>query len=117
MEPEAPAAMASIIQHEEGRKWHFFMLIAGSSIGVLALAFAELRLVSLTSALTVSVFAVLHNVLFIIAGILEFHDEFNWRHGVGSALTLVGMGLYTDLRRKQSENTQVPEEEIELTSR
>jgi drug/metabolite transporter (DMT)-like permease len=110
----APAALAGM---PGAKRSHFFMLIAFSSVGVLALAFAELRLVSLTSALTVSVFAVLHNVLFIIAGIVEFNDDFNWRHALGTAFTLVGMGLYTELRRLQSEKTQVPDEEIELTAR
>jgi drug/metabolite transporter (DMT)-like permease len=116
-----PQASAALVGMPEAKRSHFMVLIVSSSVGVLLLSIAEVRLVSLTSALTLASFAVLHNGFFIVAGIIEFNDKFTWRHGVGCALTFLGLGLYTELRRQEHEkrttleDVDLAEKELELT--
>lgn len=70
-----------------------------AALGVVVLTVAELRLVGLTSALTVTVASTLHNLLFVLAGVVHYRERLNWLHGIGGLVVLAGAAVYVDIRR------------------
>ncbi|KAI4308047.1 hypothetical protein L6164_031165 [Bauhinia variegata] len=78
-------------------KWH----IARSSLlmlfgGTLAffMVLTEFVLVSVTSAVTVTIAGVVKEAVTILVAVLYFHDEFTWLKGLGLFTIMVGVGLF-----------------------
>lgn len=83
--------------------------VSVAAAGVCLLMWAEMRLTALTSALTVSVAAALHNVPIIVAGCYTFQEQINVLHVCSFALVMVGTLLYIAIRAEQE--PQAPKEE------
>ena len=73
-----------------GGRSELLLCVLLASVGILLLTYAELRIVGLTSSLTLAVVGVLHSALFVAAGMALFGDQLSWRHAVGSLLILAG---------------------------
>lgn len=74
--------------------------------GVVALSFAELKLVHLTSAVAVQVLANIHQIPIVLAGVVFFHDEPSLLGVCGFGLCLGGALVYVLARRAESNTAQ-----------
>lgn len=70
-----------------------------AALSIVVLTMAELRIVGLTSALTITVAATLHNLLFVLAGVVHYSERLNWLHGIGGVVVIAGATVYVDTRR------------------
>lgn len=80
-------------------------------VGILALSFAELKLVHLTSALAVQVLSTVHQIPIVVAGVFFFHDKINSIGMSGFGLCLIGALFYVAARRaddRQYERLEEP---------
>ena len=77
-------------------------IAVGAAVGVLLLAFAEYRLVGLTSALALSVLGTFHGMFFILAGVVFFGDTLTWRHFAGGCVILIGTLLFAFSRHSKA---------------
>lgn len=69
------------------------------AVGVLALCFAELKLVHLTSAVAVNVLSTIHQIPIVLAGVFFFHEHINTFGLSGFGLCLAGALFYVAARR------------------
>ncbi|KAI3457098.1 hypothetical protein Pfo_013761 [Paulownia fortunei] len=77
--------------------WHIvrsclLMLFGGTLAFFMVLT--EYILVSVTSAVTVTIAGVVKEAVTILVAVLYFHDEFTWLKGVGLLTIMVGVGLF-----------------------
>lgn len=77
--------------------WHvarscFLMLFGGTLAFFMVLT--EYVLVSVTSAVTVTIAGVVKESVTILVAVFYFHDEFTWLKGVGLITIMVGVGLF-----------------------
>ncbi|GER56479.1 nucleotide/sugar transporter family protein [Striga asiatica] len=77
--------------------WHtakscLLMLFGGTLAFVMVLT--EYILVSVTSAVTVTIAGVVKEAVTILVAVLYFHDEFTWLKGVGLLTIMVGVSLF-----------------------
>ncbi|GLT26707.1 hypothetical protein SLA2020_017530 [Shorea laevis] len=77
--------------------WHvarscFLMLFGGTLAFFMVLM--EYILVSVTSAVTVTIAGVVKEAVTILVAVFYFHDEFTWLKGVGLITIMVGVGLF-----------------------
>lgn len=73
-----------------------------ATCGVFVLNLAEMRLTALTSALTLSVAAALHNIPILVAGLYTFEERLNLVHMCSFVLIMAGTGLYIAIRSEQA---------------
>ncbi|GFP87903.1 probable sugar phosphate/phosphate translocator at1g06470 [Phtheirospermum japonicum] len=91
--------------------WHIvrsslLMLFGGTLAFFMVLT--EYILVSVTSAVTVTIAGVVKEAVTILVAVLYFHDEFTWLKGVGLLTIMVGVSLfnwYKYLKLKKGETT------------
>lgn len=101
-----------------GRAEGLVAIAVGAAVGVLLLAFAEYRLVGLTSALALSVLGTFHGMFFILAGVVFFGDTLTWRHFAGGCVILIGTLLFAFSRHSKAakvldaESTGLPTEPL-----
>ncbi|XP_051135754.1 probable sugar phosphate/phosphate translocator At1g06470 isoform X4 [Andrographis paniculata] len=77
--------------------WHTVrscLLMSFGGILAFVMVLSEYILVSVTSAVTVTIAGVVKEVVTILVAVLYFHDEFTWIKGVGLAITMVGVSLF-----------------------
>ncbi|KAL3821388.1 hypothetical protein ACJIZ3_007293 [Penstemon smallii] len=77
--------------------WHILrscllMLFGGTLAFFMVLT--ELILVSVTSAVTVTIAGVVKEAVTILVAVFYFHDEFTWLKGAGLATIMIGVGLF-----------------------
>ncbi|XP_051135752.1 probable sugar phosphate/phosphate translocator At1g06470 isoform X2 [Andrographis paniculata] len=85
--------------------WHTVrscLLMSFGGILAFVMVLSEYILVSVTSAVTVTIAGVVKEVVTILVAVLYFHDEFTWIKGVGLAITMVGVSLFNWYKLKQS---------------
>ncbi|CAD7955593.1 unnamed protein product [Amoebophrya sp. A120] len=73
---------------------HLLIRLTSIGLAVMSLLLAELRVLQLTSALTLCIFGVCHNLLLIVAGMVVFREKLNYWQLVGVASGQVGVLLY-----------------------
>mmetsp|Transcript_19125 Transcript_19125/g.30703 ORF Transcript_19125/g.30703 Transcript_19125/m.30703 type:complete len:419 (-) Transcript_19125:84-1340(-) len=74
------------------------MYVVGIAAGVMALSFAELRIVHLTSAVAVQVLSTVHQIPIVLSGVIFFHDHVNIWGMIGFGLCMVGALFYVAAR-------------------
>ncbi|KAE9606344.1 putative sugar phosphate transporter domain-containing protein [Lupinus albus] len=69
------------------------LLLLGGTLAYF-MVLTEYVLVSVTSAVTITIAGVVKEAITILAAVLYFHDEFTWLKGVGLLVIMVGVSLF-----------------------
>ncbi|CAL0317486.1 unnamed protein product [Lupinus luteus] len=69
------------------------LLLLGGTLAFF-MVLTEYVLVSVTSAVTITIAGVVKEAITILAAVLYFHDEFTWLKGVGLLVIMVGVSLF-----------------------
>eukprot|EP00164_Ancoracysta_twista_P012331 GFYU01019329.1.p1 GENE.GFYU01019329.1~~GFYU01019329.1.p1 ORF type:complete len:392 (+),score=94.49 GFYU01019329.1:239-1414(+) len=77
-------------------------LVAVGGLLAMVLILAELKLVELTSSLSLSIAGIFKEVLTIAFGVMVFADNFTFLNGVGMVVTMIGIVSYNVYRYKQT---------------
>merc|ERR1719330_1429796 len=88
---------------DRGRGFPSLGAILGFALGVTGILVFELRLLELTSPLTVAVLSALHNVVIVLYFVLRDGEDFSWQQSVGFAISTVGIIGYARLKHGQLE--------------
>ncbi|XP_073272629.1 probable sugar phosphate/phosphate translocator At1g06470 [Primulina huaijiensis] len=77
--------------------WHItrscFLLLFGGALAFF-MVLTEFILVSVTSAVTVTIAGVVKEAVTILVAVFYFHDQFTWVKGLGLVIIMVGVGLF-----------------------
>ncbi|XP_047317256.1 probable sugar phosphate/phosphate translocator At1g06470 [Impatiens glandulifera] len=77
--------------------WHFtqscFLMLFGGTLAFF-MVLTEYILVSVTSAVTVTIAGVVKESVTILVAVFYFHDEFTWLKGIGLITIMIGVGLF-----------------------
>ncbi|XP_028760223.1 probable sugar phosphate/phosphate translocator At1g06470 isoform X2 [Neltuma alba] len=77
--------------------WHItqssLLMLLGGALAFL-MVLTEYVLVSVTSAVTVTIAGVVKEAVTILVAVLYFHDQFTWLKGLGLFTIIVGVGLF-----------------------
>lgn len=95
--------------------WHvarscFLMLFGGTLAFFMVLT--EYVLVSVTSAVTVTIAGVVKEAVTILVAVFYFHDEFTWLKGVGLITIMVGVGLFNWYKYKKLVKGRLDADEV-----
>ncbi|KAL8224255.1 hypothetical protein R6Q57_019730 [Mikania cordata] len=87
--------------------WHitrsvFLMLLGGTFAFFMVLT--EYILVSITSAVTVTIVGVVKEVVTILVAVLYFHDDFTWLKGAGLVIIMFGVSLFNWYKYQKFQN-------------
>ncbi|KAG7022981.1 putative sugar phosphate/phosphate translocator, partial [Cucurbita argyrosperma subsp. argyrosperma] len=95
--------------------WHvtrsFLLMLFGGALAF-CMVLTEYILVSVTSAVTVTVAGVVKEAVTILVAVFYFHDKFTWLKGMGLIIIMIGVSLfnwykYQKLQKKSSEDNVV----------
>ncbi|XP_022930853.1 probable sugar phosphate/phosphate translocator At1g06470 [Cucurbita moschata] len=95
--------------------WHvtrsFLLMLFGGALAF-CMVLTEYILVSVTSAVTVTVAGVVKEAVTILVAVFYFHDKFTWLKGIGLIIIMIGVSLfnwykYQKLQKKSSEDNVV----------
>ncbi|CAM9894111.1 unnamed protein product [Scytosiphon promiscuus] len=81
------------------------VLVAGTGLFSFALIFAEVKLLSITSSLTMGVFGTIKEIVQIVIAVLVFSDQVTWFNLLGLGLAILGSILYKTTRAKPNGHT------------
>jgi len=87
-------------------KLEFFAIVLGTSLLAFCLLFLELKLVKLTSSLTVSILGIFKEIMTIVASVFVFGDKLNSLNIVGVAVSAAGLMGYNTYRQFQANAQQ-----------
>ncbi|CAH9107431.1 unnamed protein product [Cuscuta europaea] len=95
--------------------WHIIrscllMLFGGSLAFFMVLT--EFILISVTSAVTVTIAGVVKEAVTILVAVFYFHDEFTWMKGTGLATIMVGVSLFNWYKYTKLQNGQLSGDDI-----
>lgn len=90
----------------------FLMLFGGALAFCMVLT--EYVLVSVTSAVTVTIAGVVKEAVTIVVAVFYFHDEFTWLKGVGLMIIMVGVSLFNWYKYDKLQKGHKTEEEKQL---
>ncbi|TVU12558.1 hypothetical protein EJB05_46209, partial [Eragrostis curvula] len=95
--------------------WHIMrscllMLIGGSLAFFMVLT--EYILVSVTSAITVTIAGVVKEAVTILVAVFYFHDEFTWLKGAGLVTIMVGVSLFNWYKYEKFKRSQTNEDDV-----
>nr|GMC70369.1 probable sugar phosphate/phosphate translocator At1g06470 [Ipomoea batatas]GMC72704.1 probable sugar phosphate/phosphate translocator At1g06470 [Ipomoea batatas]GMC76795.1 probable sugar phosphate/phosphate translocator At1g06470 [Ipomoea batatas]GME13017.1 probable sugar phosphate/phosphate translocator At1g06470 [Ipomoea batatas] len=101
--------------HHFNSSWHItrsclLMLFGGTLAFFMVLT--EFILVSVTSAVTVTIAGVVKEAVTILVAVFYFHDEFTWLKGLGLGTIMVGVSLFNWYKYKKLQKGQSSEDEI-----
>ncbi|GKV02701.1 hypothetical protein SLEP1_g15099 [Rubroshorea leprosula] len=110
--------------HEFGKNnyfnnsWHvarscFLMLFGGTLAFFMVLT--EYVLVSVTSAVTVTIAGVVKEAVTILVAVFYFHDEFTWLKGVGLITIMVGVSLFNWYKYQKLLKGQLDTNDVAMT--
>ncbi|CAM9303284.1 unnamed protein product [Hapterophycus canaliculatus] len=80
-------------------------LVVGTGLFSFALIFAEVKLLSITSSLTMGVFGTVKEIVQIVIAVLVFSDQVTWFNMLGLGLAILGSILYKTTRAKPNGHT------------
>ncbi|KAK4484564.1 hypothetical protein RD792_007148 [Penstemon davidsonii] len=94
--------LLTVVKETEFEFWGFiFVMLAAVMSGfrwtmtqILLQVLTEFILVSVTSAVTVTIAGVVKEAVTILVAVFYFHDEFTWLKGAGLATIMIGVGLF-----------------------
>ncbi|WVY93487.1 hypothetical protein V8G54_032575 [Vigna mungo] len=97
------------------------LMLLGGSIAFL-MVLTEYVLISVTSAVTVTIAGVVKEAVTILVAVLYFHDRFTWLKGYGLLIILVGVSLfnwykYLKLRKGHAGGSDMAEPSIDSASK
>ncbi|KAF5725797.1 sugar phosphate/phosphate translocator [Tripterygium wilfordii] len=95
--------------------WHIIrscllMLFGGSLAFFMVLT--EYILVSITSAVTVTIAGVVKEAVTILVAVFYFHDKFTWLKGFGLFIIMVGVSLFNWYKYQKLQNGQTSEDDM-----
>ncbi|KAI8551284.1 hypothetical protein RHMOL_Rhmol06G0173500 [Rhododendron molle] len=76
----------------------------------------EYILVSITSAVTVTIAGVVKEAVTILVAVFYFHDQFTWLKGVGLIIILVGVSLFNWYKYQKLQKGELGEENVAKSS-
>ncbi|GAB4824802.1 hypothetical protein Ancab_007672 [Ancistrocladus abbreviatus] len=96
--------------------WNIFrscllMLVGGMLAFFMVLI--EYVLVSVTSAVTVTIAGVVKEAVTIVAAVFYFHDEFTWMKGVGLLTIMIGVSLFNLYKYQKLQKGQMSEADMD----
>lgn len=107
-------ALAFLPFFEKSWELPALMSILGVAIGANGILFFELRLVELTSALTVAVLAAIHNVAIVLYFLLVDNEPFSKSQQAGFAVSTLGTILYAVVKSRQGKAHMDPVREVSV---
>ncbi|XP_021767411.1 probable sugar phosphate/phosphate translocator At1g06470 [Chenopodium quinoa] len=92
--------------------WHItrsclLMLFGGTLAFFMVLT--EYVLISVTSAMTVTVAGIVKEAVTIIVAVFYFHDDFTWLKGIGLLIIMIGVGLFNWYKYQKHQKGEVHE--------
>ncbi|KAL7000612.1 hypothetical protein U1Q18_001764 [Sarracenia purpurea var. burkii] len=99
--------------------WHIIrscllMLFGGTLAFFMVLT--EYILVSITSAVTVTIAGVVKEAVTILVAVFYFHDQFTWLKGVGLIIIMVGVSLFNLYKYQKLQKGELGEENVARSS-
>lgn len=76
----------------------------------------EYILVSITSAVTVTIAGVVKEAVTILVAVLYFHDQFTWLKGVGLVIIMVGVSLFNWYKYQKLQKGESDEDNVAKSS-
>lgn len=76
----------------------------------------EYILVSITSAVTVTIAGVVKEAVTILVAVLYFHDQFTWLKGVGLVIIMVGVSLFNWYKYQKLQKGELDEDNVAKSS-
>ncbi|GMH07310.1 hypothetical protein Nepgr_009150 [Nepenthes gracilis] len=92
----------------------FLMLFGGMLAFFMVLT--EYVLVSVTSAVTVTIAGVVKEAVTIIVAVVYFHDEFTWMKGVGLLTIMIGVSLFNWYKHQKFQKGQTSEDDMDSSA-
>ncbi|XVF14549.1 hypothetical protein REPUB_Repub09cG0070900 [Reevesia pubescens] len=94
--------------------WHiarsFLLMLFGGTLAFF-MVLTEYVLVSVTSAVTVTIAGVVKEAVTILVAVFYFHDEFTWLKGAGLFTIMVGVGLFNWYKYQKQQKGKLEEDE------
>ncbi|XP_028790385.1 probable sugar phosphate/phosphate translocator At1g06470 [Neltuma alba] len=95
--------------------WHItqscLLMLLGGALAFL-MVLTEYVLVSVTSAVTVTIAGVVKEAVTILVAVLYFHDQFTWLKGLGLFTIIVGVGLFNWYKYWKLQKGEAGEEHV-----
>ncbi|CAN0897366.1 Probable sugar phosphate/phosphate translocator At1g06470 [Linum grandiflorum] len=112
--PLANLNLSSVARETEFEFWGFvFVMLAAVMSGfrwsmtqILLQVLTEYILISVTSAVTVTIAGVVKEAVTIVVAVFYFHDKFTWLKGVGLVIIMVGVGLFNWYKYEKLQQVQ-----------
>ncbi|XP_010522079.1 PREDICTED: probable sugar phosphate/phosphate translocator At1g06470 [Tarenaya hassleriana] len=92
-----------------------FLMFFGGALAFF-MVLTEYVLVSVTSAVTVTIAGVVKEAVTIVVAVFYFHDEFTWLKGVGLIIIMFGVSLFNLYKYKKLQKGQNPEDGKSLST-
>ncbi|KAG5544933.1 hypothetical protein RHGRI_017406 [Rhododendron griersonianum] len=114
----------TVVKETEFEFWGFvFVMLAAVMSGfrwtmtqILLQVLTEYILVSITSAVTVTIAGVVKEAVTILVAVFYFHDQFTWLKGVGLIIILVGVSLFNWYKYQKLQKGELGEENVAKSS-
>ncbi|KAF2302210.1 hypothetical protein GH714_033748 [Hevea brasiliensis] len=95
--------------------WHIarscFLMFFGGTLAFF-MVLTEYVLVSVTSAVTVTIAGVVKEAVTILVAVFYFHDKFTWLKGVGLLIIMVGVSLFNWYKYEKLQKRQMSEDDV-----
>ncbi|XP_065850919.1 probable sugar phosphate/phosphate translocator At1g06470 isoform X2 [Euphorbia lathyris] len=95
--------------------WHIgrscLLMFFGGTLAFF-MVLTEFILVSVTSAVTVTIAGVVKEAVTIVVAVLYFHDEFTWLKGVGLVIIMMGVSLFNWYKYLKLQKLQMAEDDM-----
>ncbi|CAN0897367.1 Probable sugar phosphate/phosphate translocator At1g06470 [Linum grandiflorum] len=106
--------LLTVARETEFEFWGFvFVMLAAVMSGfrwsmtqILLQVLTEYILISVTSAVTVTIAGVVKEAVTIVVAVFYFHDKFTWLKGVGLVIIMVGVGLFNWYKYEKLQQVQ-----------
>uniref|UniRef100_A0A803MLH8 Sugar phosphate transporter domain-containing protein n=1 Tax=Chenopodium quinoa TaxID=63459 RepID=A0A803MLH8_CHEQI len=109
--------LLTVAKETEFEFWGFiFVMLAAVMSGfrwcmtqILLQVLTEYVLISVTSAMTVTVAGIVKEAVTIIVAVFYFHDDFTWLKGIGLLIIMIGVGLFNWYKYQKHQKGEVHE--------
>ncbi|XP_063946492.1 probable sugar phosphate/phosphate translocator At1g06470 isoform X2 [Daucus carota subsp. sativus] len=95
--------------------WHItrscLLLLLGGTLAFF-MVLTEYILVSVTSAVTVTIAGVVKEVVTILVAVIYFHDEFTWMKGCGLIIIIIGVSLFNWYKYQKLQKGESSEDDM-----
>ncbi|GFS45476.1 nucleotide/sugar transporter family protein [Actinidia rufa] len=116
--------LTAVAKETEFELWGFvFVMLAAVMSGfrwtmtqILLQVLTEYILVSITSAVTVTIAGIVKEAVTILVAVFYFHDPFTWLKGVGLIIIMVGVSLFNLYKYQKLQKGELGDENIARSS-